>query len=197
MRTRAQCHICLKGPFVLGNLYRHMEVVHDCSPEEINQTKASIRDALNESRGPFQCDKCIRSYSSRKTLRRHMRDVHHDKLRTKKELYKRSKEEFQRLGGIVSELMETSRALMRGRRYEEMRAMNDDLLHLCKSLPQVSYEICNGHEHEVREHELSPSLEPDQAPYGKIMSSTQANSSDVEFQGEPLKWTPLEEARHS
>lgn len=69
--SSAQCPICLKGPFLLSNLYRHMKGIHGCDEKEVQQMKDDVKNTIFHDNGTDPCEICGKMYFSRpeKTIR--------------------------------------------------------------------------------------------------------------------------------
>ncbi|KAK6055041.1 zinc finger, C2H2 type [Cooperia oncophora] len=76
MRTQARCHVCLKGPFPLSRLYRHLRTVHDISQDEVKEVQIAIRKAMHKEKVELKCEFCGGTYYSDKGLSKHKRVVH-------------------------------------------------------------------------------------------------------------------------
>lgn len=55
LQTSAQCEICLKGAFLLTNLYKHMRHAQKYEEEQVRQMKEDIRIKKFEGRKKNPC----------------------------------------------------------------------------------------------------------------------------------------------
>ncbi|CAJ0609984.1 unnamed protein product [Cylicocyclus nassatus] len=76
MITKAQCHICRGGPFVLKTLYNHLREHLGCTEDVINEVKSSTKKAIHCGKKEFGCEACPQVFYSAEGLRKHKKLKH-------------------------------------------------------------------------------------------------------------------------